>query len=70
MLDLSNRAWELFKSSEPEEKNQLLKFILQNLELKGKNLVYELRNPFQGIADYQKTGNWLQRQDSNLRPSG
>lgn len=59
ILNLTNRAFEIFKSSEPEEKTQLLKFILQNLELKGKKLVYELRNPFQGIADYQKTANWL-----------
>lgn len=70
ILNLTNRAFEIFESSEPEEKTQLLKFILQNLELKGKKLVYELKNPFQGIAEYQKTGNWLWGPDSNRRPSG
>ncbi len=61
VLDLSNRAWEIFQSSEPEEKTQLLKFVLKNLELRGRKLVYELKNPFQGIVEYQKTGNWLGR---------
>lgn len=61
VLDLSSRAWEIFQSSEPEEKTQLLKFVLKNLELKGRKLVYELKNPFQGIVEYQKTGNMLGR---------
>ncbi len=65
ILNLTNRAFEIFESSEPEEKTQLLKFILQNLELQGKKLVYELKNPFQGIVEYQKTGNWLGDMDSN-----
>ncbi|MCD6226134.1 hypothetical protein J7J95_03640, partial [bacterium] len=30
LLELANRAYELFKSSEVEEKRQLLKLILQN----------------------------------------
>lgn len=69
LLQVVNRAWDIFESSEPEEQTQLLKFILQNLELKGKKLLYELKSPFAGIAEYQKTGNWCPRQDSNLRPT-
>ena len=70
ILNLTNKAFEIFESSEPEEKTQLLKFILQNLELQGKKLVYEWKTPFQGIAEYQKTANWLWGPDSNRRPSG
>ena len=36
ILDLSSRAYDLFVSSEVEEKRQLIKLILSNLRLKTK----------------------------------
>lgn len=68
ILDLASRAWELFESSEAEEKTQLLNFILQNFFLKGKNLSFDAKIPFSGILSYAKTGSMLRDQDSNLEP--
>jgi hypothetical protein len=45
VLNLAQRAKEIFDSSEPEEKRQLLNFLLQNLELKDKNLKYKAKTP-------------------------
>lgn len=39
VLSLSNRALEIFESSEVNEKRQLLNFLLQNCRLSGKNLI-------------------------------
>ena len=51
ILDLSTRAYDLFKSSEVEEKRQLIKLILSNLRLSGKNLVFNAAKPFDLILD-------------------
>lgn len=53
VLNISSRAWELFESSEPEEKTQLLNFALQNFSLSGKNLLFEAKIPFSGILAYK-----------------
>lgn len=46
LLSLAQRAVEIFKRSETEEKRQLLNFVFQNFQLKNKKLLFELRNPF------------------------
>lgn len=66
VLDLSQKAWELFQNSEPQEKTQLLGFLLQNLSLQGRNLLFEVKTPFNGILAYAETKEWLPGQDSNL----
>lgn len=66
ILDLSQRAWELFENSEPKEKTQLVGFLLQNLSLQERNLLFEVKSPFSGILEYAKTKEWLRGQDSNL----
>ena len=68
VMDLSQRAWEIFESSEVEEKTQLLNFLLQNCELKGKKLLFKLKTPFEGVLEYANTGNLLPGSDSNRRP--
>lgn len=65
VLDLSSRALEIFKSSEVTEKRALLKFLLQNCVLSGRKLLFELKTPFDVIAQYGKTQEWLPGQDSN-----
>lgn len=70
VLDLTQRAWELFENSEPKEKTQLVSFLLQNLSLEGRNLLFEVKTPFNGIVEYAKTKEWLRDQDSNLEPIG
>lgn len=61
VLDLSQRAWELFQNSEPKEKTQLVGFLLQNLSLQERNLLFEVKSPFSGILEYAKTKEWLRR---------
>lgn len=46
ILELSNRAYDLFKSSEVEQKRQLIKLVLSNLRIEGKNVLYDAQKPF------------------------
>ena len=52
-LNLAKRAKEIFESSKPEEKRQLLSFLLQNLSLDGKKLSFTIRSPFKEAMDYR-----------------
>ena len=59
ILSLVNRAYDLFLSSEPMIKRQLLKLLLQNCEIDNGNLRYTLNYPFSEIFSYTKRHNWL-----------
>ena len=63
LLELADRAYELFKSSEAEEKRQLLKLVLQNCKLKGKKLQYTLKKPFDSILFHSSRSAWLPLKD-------
>ncbi len=54
VFSLANRALEIFESSEPNEKRQLLSFLTQNCRLSQKNLSFELRSPFNLLIDGNK----------------
>ena len=41
VLDLANRAYELFIGSEVEEKRQLIKLVLSNLRLEDEKLLWD-----------------------------
>jgi len=59
ILDLAKRAPELYESSEPIEKRQLLKFALQNLQLEGSLACYDEVKPFDAIRKYAMRQSWL-----------
>jgi len=59
ILSLVNRAYDLFLSSEPMIKRQLLKLLLQNCEIENGSLRYTLNYPFSEIFSYTKRHNWL-----------
>ena len=59
LLDLASRAFELFESSKIEQKRQLVNFLLSNLQLKGKTLLYDVNKPFDAILNAKKCSNWL-----------
>ncbi|MGD9116130.1 MAG: recombinase family protein, partial [Dehalococcoidia bacterium] len=59
LLQLANRAYDLFMSSEAEEKRQLLQLTLQNLELDGKKVNFELVKPFDKVFAYSNSQSWL-----------
>lgn len=64
ILNLAKRAREIFDISEPQEKRQLLNFLLQNVELKQKNLLYKLKTPFDTVLQASKCSEMLAWQDS------
>ena len=65
LLELANRAYELFKSSEVEERRQLIKLVLSNLRVEDKIVRYEAIKPFDTILNYAERQAWLPRVGSN-----
>lgn len=51
VLSLSRRMGDIFGSSEPEEKRQILNLLLQNPSVSGKKLEFTLRKPFDSILE-------------------
>jgi len=50
ILKVANRAPEIFESSEPEAKRQILKILLQNCVVNDATLVPTIRSPFSLLA--------------------
>lgn len=65
LLELSFRAYDLFMSSEVEQKRQLIKLLLLNVTLKGKTLVWELHKPFDLIVNCSDGSLWRPQGESN-----
>lgn len=59
LLELSNRAYEIFESSEVVEKRQIINFVLSNIKLDGKKLYYDLIKPFDSIVNFSDSHKWL-----------
>jgi len=53
------RASELYKISRVDQKREFINFILSNLKLKAKELVYKLKTLFEAIVDANKSKLWL-----------
>lgn len=63
ILELCSRAVELFdaESTNLEQKRFLIDFVLSNMALDGKKLVFTLKEPFDVIAEFSKNSNWYTR---------
>lgn len=59
LLELANRAYELFKSSEVEERRQLIKLVLSNLRVEDKIVRYDAIKPFDTILNDADGQLWL-----------
>ena len=59
VLQLATRAYDLFRSFEAEEKRQLLKLMLQNLELDGQRAEFEVEKPFDKVFACTSRQTWL-----------
>ena len=62
LLNLANRAKDLFESSKPEEKRQLLNVVLLNPCLDNEKLCYAYKKPFDILAnsnDRHLWGGWI-----------
>lgn len=72
LLDVCSRADILFDapSSKLAQKRFLIDFVLTNITLDGEKLDFTLKEPFDVIAEFQKSQDWYPRQDSNLRHAG
>ena len=54
LLDLAQRADQLFKESDNGLRQKLLEYLLSNIELKDKKLSYILNDPFKTIVELKK----------------
>ncbi len=70
ILELANRAYELFESSQAEQKRRLLNFVFANFSAQGSKLQYKIKEPFNELLFASKSSNWLPQLDSNQRPNG
>src|SRR5207248_8764373 len=85
LLELARNAQRLFEKQEPREKRRLLNFLVSNCTWKGGELVADLRQPFDLLAEttakgvqaaagnrpnLAKSEIWLPGPDSNQRPTG
>lgn len=59
ILDVANRAAEIYQVRKPDEKRYLLNFVFSNLSLMDKKLKFSFNSIFQSVFDYQQTGNEL-----------
>jgi len=59
ILSIAQRAEAIFESSEPHEKRAFVNFLLQNCQLKGENLLFELKTPFNGVLEANECSNLL-----------
>ena len=65
ILDVANRASEIYQVRNSEEKRYLCNLVFSNLSLMDKNLVFSFNTIFQAVLDYQKTGDELRDMDSD-----
>lgn len=59
LLELASKAKRIFESSQPEQKNKILRMLLANPTLNEKRLQLPLLKPFSVLIDTLKTQNWL-----------
>ncbi len=64
LLDLAQRAEQLFKESDEALQNKLLEYVLSNIELKNKKFSYILNDPFKTIVEAKKKA--LTSQNPNI----
>jgi site-specific DNA recombinase len=65
IMELANRAPELYQNSKEDQKRRLVDFLLSNLRLEGKKLMWDYKKPFGFMALCTTHQEWLRRSDSN-----
>lgn len=65
LLNISMKAYDLYQSSNVEEKRQLIGFMLSNLRLKGNKLLWDYKKPFDALAFANTHSIWFRDLDSN-----
>ncbi|CAN5826951.1 hypothetical protein BH11MYX4_BH11MYX4_22610 [soil metagenome] len=67
LLELAQRAHELYVSQSPHEQRRLLNVVVSNCTLRNGTIEYSLRKPFDLLADVSESTNWRRGRDSNPR---
>ncbi len=65
ILDVANRASEIYQVRNSEEKKYLCNLVFSNLSLMDKKLKFSFNGIFQSLLNYQNSGDWLRDLDSN-----
>ncbi len=65
LLELAQRAHELYVSQSPHEQRRLLNVVVSNCTLRDGTVRYDLRKPFDLLADISESNNWRRARDSN-----
>ena len=68
LLKLAQNAKSVFESSQPAQKNKILRTLLANCKINQKRLQLNLLQPFSSLVSDSKSQNWLRELDSNQRP--
>ncbi|HDQ23204.1 MAG TPA: hypothetical protein ENN28_04560 [Candidatus Uhrbacteria bacterium] len=68
ILELSKRAYFLYKNANLEEKQELLSFLLSDSQLKGETLLIKYKKPFDRVFVATKSCDYRSGRDSNPRP--
>lgn len=58
LVDLADRAANIYQKRKPEEKHLLLQILLSNAALKDQKVDWTLNNPFDKVVQYKKTKDW------------
>jgi len=58
LVELAHRAYDLFKSSEVEQKRQLIKLVLSNVRIDNEKVLYDAQKPFDVIIEYADHQRW------------
>jgi len=59
VLSLASKAYEIFESSNIEQKRKLINYVFSNLQLEGATLRYSLKKPFDLMVDCTTQSEWL-----------
>ena len=69
LMDIANKAAELFQLMTVGEKRELINLVLSNPVLTGTNIRYDYKKPFDLFVHVTDLESWRERRDSNPRPS-
>lgn len=64
LLELAQRAHELYVSQSPHEQRRLLNVVVSNCTLRDRTVEYSWRKPFDLLADISESNNWRREGDS------
>ncbi|MEW6777723.1 MAG: recombinase family protein [Bdellovibrionota bacterium] len=69
ILELATKAKTLWNSRSPRDKRELLEKLLSNPRWDSATARYDLRKPFQVLAEMRQSENWRARRESNPQPT-